>query len=157
MPCKGCDEKKTSNRYTAPIGVSEGEPHKHEHPHHKEPQDPRMPPYDELFQEVNQYSLNTLLEMRTDIRVKEEKHFKEMLKFMSDEVIALKIVTFAKIFNGEEFSQEGHSPKYCLEMLNAMLDYEQTAKVFSRFEGLEQQVREKYKELKSSQLNIQIK
>lgn len=146
MACVGCGDNK-SNRYDSPnTGVAEGETPKH--------QDSKTPPFDEVFAEVNTYSLKTLLAMKADVREDEEKRYKEMLTHMSEDIIALKVITFVKIFNGEEYSQEGHSPQYCLEMLNAMLDFEDTAKVFNKFDGLAEQIRKYYTILESSRIKI---
>ena len=137
MPCNNCG-KEVSDRYTE----------------HNKDFSGNTGNYESLFSEVNTFSLNTLLKMREDIRNSEEKKYKEMLRFMSDDLKALKILTFVKIFNGEEFSQEGHSPEYCLEMLKLMADYEGTAYIFDKFKGLRQQIYEKHEILQRKRINI---
>lgn len=151
MACRGCGDKSSDRYETTHIGEPEGghEPHIH--------QDPRKPPYDELFKEVNKFSLDTLLKMRDDVRYSEEDGFREMLKYMSEDLIALKILTFVKIVNGEEFSKDGHSPQYCLEMLNSMLNFEESSYIFDRFEGLKEQIKEKYLQLVSGRIKIDLK
>ncbi len=143
MSCNNCG-KEVSNRYT-----------EHNKDFSGDSNNGNIENYEALFSEVNTFSLNTLLKMREDIRSSEEKKYKEMLKFMSDDLKALKILTFVKIFNGEEFSQEGHSPEYCLEMLKLMSDYEGTSYVFDRFKGLRQQVYDKYDILQKKRIIIE--
>lgn len=152
MPCKGCGDE-TSDRYTSSsIGVAEGA----QPPSQPSPEEPQAS-LEHMFVEVNKYSLDTLLKMRDDIRRDEEAKFKEILSYQSEDLIALKVITFVNIFNGTEFSQEGHSPEYCLEMLNAMLDFEGTANVFRRFDGLAIQIREKYSELLGNRIKLDLK
>ena len=80
MPCKNCGEKVSSR-------------------HSNEQTNIMVNNYSELFREANEFSFDTLLRMRKDIREKEETKYKEMLNYMSDDLKALKILTFAKIFN----------------------------------------------------------
>lgn len=142
MSCKNCGEK-VSNRHFD---------------NHISEQSAVIPNgYADLFKGVNELSFDTLVRMREDIRVKEEEKYKEMLKYMSDDLKALKILTFVKIFNGEEFSQEGHSPEYCLEMLYLLSKYEGTSYIFDKFSGLREEVENRHNDLVKKRLNLKIK
>lgn len=156
MPCKGCGDK-TSDRYTPrTVGQPAAEEGRPEHTH-AHTQETTTPPYEELYAEVNTYSLNTLISMTADVRIDEEAKYKEMLKYMSDDLKALKIITFVKVYNGEEFSKEGHTSEYCIEMLYQMLNYDGTSKLFDRFPGLAEQVEKKHADLKSRRILLKIK
>jgi len=97
-------------------------------------------PYDDVFKEMNQYSFDTLLSMKRDVESRDLLQFRESRKHMSDDLKALQVLTFVRVFNGEEFSPHGHNPKFCIWFLHRVLAFPEMDVVNLRFPSLKEQV-----------------
>lgn len=132
MTCTNCGHG-TSTRHTAapelpPPDISSQQP------------PPPSIPYEDSFTDMNQYSFETLLAMKRDVEARDLVQFRESLKHMSDSLKALQVLTFVRIYNGEEFSPHGHNPKFCIWFLHNVLGFPEMASVNERFPGLQKQV-----------------
>jgi len=149
MACKGCEKDgTTTNRYTSPVDAGL-------------PPEPKQGPvqnnYAVTLSEMNKYSFETMMSMRNDIHVSEEAAYRARLSAMSPDLKAFHIVTFVKIANGEEFSDEGFSPKHCVVMLYKLLSFEEMKDSFLRFSALRQQIESKYAQLQEEALVLDLK
>lgn len=89
---------------------------------------PDSPPVEE--DSSPELSYTTMLAISKDMEETAKKAFLEESSRLSDDIKAFKIRTFVRIFNGEEFSSQGHSPEFALVLLYRLRDYPEFDKAF---------------------------
>lgn len=139
MPCGHCGKQR---RYVDK-DMAEAEKIKHQ-------------PETKLQDATNDYSLTTLLGMKADEAAAHRKHLKEVLSKMTDDAKAFYVITLARIINGEDFSIQGHTSEYCINLLHKLLVFEEMSFVDNKLPGLKEQVEKRYEELDKSRLKIHI-
>jgi hypothetical protein len=66
-------------------------------------------------------SLKELLKSKAIKEEEELRLFKESIGGMGDDLKIFYVINLIKVINGEEFSPNGQSPDYCLELLHKLL------------------------------------
>lgn len=87
------------------------------------------------FDSMNALSYETLCSIRKDIEDRDFQHFLAISSEMSDDMKAFRIRTLIRVYNGEEFSPDGHSPVYALNLLHRLTRMDDFIPIFNKFFG----------------------
>ena len=140
--CKNCGEKTMSNRYwgkevkTTPTETDE-----------------TIEAFDRALEKdlpidhAGPYSLDTLLSMKESATKIEFEKFKISLNKMTYDERIFHVISMVDIVNGEQYSPLGHSPIYCVCLLNKLLDFGEFSCVNEKFPSLRAEITKKFKEM----------
>lgn len=149
MGCEGCKDKQF-NRYDS-RGIPMAEEGRRNMPPPPPSPEPRLvdsaPNFERAYEEVNNYSFDTLLSMKNDVEKKEQERYRSSLKAMSEDLRAIQVLAFVNIINGDEFSATGQSPEYCITFLKNALDLPEMDSVNIRWPNLKDSIKVRYESL----------
>jgi hypothetical protein len=107
---------------------------------------------EQSFKELNNMSFEDLETMKKGVDSSFYESFINSFSNMSDSLKTFQLINLIDVVNGERFSPQGYSPKYCIKLLNTLLSLDSFSFAQKKFPNLKGQVEKLFSEIQRNKI-----